>query len=376
VRIALVIFRADPAHGGAERYTADVALELGKRGHAVDLIATRFGPAIEGVKFVKLRTTAATRLGKYRAFTRALRTHLKKASYDIVHAMLPVPECDIYQPHAGLARESIARKWMNRLNLKRMGFAKSEAKMLGSERKTIVLCPSDYVRRTVLEYYPDLKSRAATLFNAVDLFRFDPKKNPTARAEIRRQFKIDESQVVALMIAQDFDRKGLPQAIEALAKLGESAPLLLVVGRDDPAPYKRLARQLKVQDRVIFAGSADCPEDFYQAADFFVLPTKHDPCSLVVLESLAMGLPVISTVFNGACEIMMDGRHGFVLADPANVDKLAGAMNRLMDDKFRADARRASLALREKLSFAAHVDELEKVYLSRSAQTSTARSIE
>ena len=376
MKIALVIFRADPAHGGAERYTADVAQELARRGHSVDLIATRFGPAINGVKFVKLPSAAATRLGKYRAFNRSLRGHLKKNSYDIVHAMLPVPECDVYQPHAGLARESIAKKWTNRLNLKRMGFAKVEAQMLASDRRTIVVCPADYVRRSVLEYYPELKSRVATLFNAVDLARFDPKKNPDARGEIRRRFKIDDKQIVALMIAQDFDRKGLPQSIEALAKMGKSAPLLLVVGRDDAGPYRRLARQLKINDRVIFAGSADRPEDFYQAADFFVLPTRHDPCSLVVLESLAMGVPVISTKFNGACEIMETGRHGFVLSDPADVDKLADAMTKLMDDRFRKEAHIASLLLREKLSFAVHMNELEKIYLSRSAQTSAARSME
>ena len=50
----------------------------------------------------------------------------------------------------------------------------------------------------------------------------------------------------------------------------------------------------------------------------------------MVLEALAMGLPVISTVFNGACEIMSDGEHGFVLADPADVGALTEAMGRML----------------------------------------------
>ena len=39
-----------------------------------------------------------------------------------------------------------------------------------------------------------------------------------------------------------------------------------------------------------FAGRANDPRSFYRDADFFVLPTRHDPCSLVVLEALAMSV--------------------------------------------------------------------------------------
>src|SRR5439155_7596627 len=97
---------------------------------------------------------------------------------------------------------------------------------------------------------------------------------------------------------------------------------LTVVGRNDG----KLRPPPDAAARVSFAGAVADPRPFYRDADFFVLPTKHDPCSLVVLEALAMGLPVISTKFNGACEIMTDGVHGYVLDDPADVNALAAAM--------------------------------------------------
>ena len=101
---------------------------------------------------------------------------------------------------------------------------------------------------------------------------------------------------------------------------------------------------------------------FTAHADFFVLPTRHDPCSLVVLEALAMGLPVISTRFNGACEIMTDGVHGFVLNDPADVAALADAM--------REDARPPAPGgdvpgvprVRPKLSYENHLRVLTEIY--------------
>jgi glycosyltransferase involved in cell wall biosynthesis len=78
-----------------------------------------------------------------------------------------------------------------------------------------------------------------------------------------------------------------------------------------------------------------------------------------------MGLPVISTVFNGACEIMTDGRHGYVLPDPADVEALTRAMSNLLDPNTRQKMRQACLALRPRLSFDAHVDRLEEIYRAR-----------
>jgi len=48
-----------------------------------------------------------------------------------------------------------------------------------------------------------------------------------------------------------------------------------------------------------------------------------------------MGKPVISTVFNGACEIMTDGVHGFVLSDPRDVKMLGEKYAAMMDEKRR-----------------------------------------
>jgi UDP-glucose:(heptosyl)LPS alpha-1,3-glucosyltransferase len=123
-----------------------------------------------------------------------------------------------------------------------------------------------------------------------------------------------------------------------------------------------LAKQLGVADRVVFHPPTNRPEDFYREADFFVLPTKHDPCSLVVLEALAMGLPVISTVFNGATEVMTDGVHGLILQDPADVDAIGRAMTTLCDDTRRREMTEACKTLRPQLAYEHHVDELMAIY--------------
>lgn len=376
MNVALVILHADPSRGGAERYTADLAGALAARGHRVSLLGQDFGPAIEGVQCVPLGTSGATRRGKYLRFLRSLESHLAENRYDVVHAMLPVRTCDVYHPHAGLAAEAVATghlkhsgtaaraaaKVANRVNARRQAFAAVEGELLTRQNPPVVLCLSEYVKATVRRHYSLPEEKLVTLFNAVDLKRFDPAARAEARASTRDRLGIRPDQTIALMIAQDFARKGLREAILALAAVEDPQLVLLVVGRDDASAYRRLARENGVADQVLFHGPTDDAYAFYRAADLFILPTRHDPCSLVVLESLAMGLPVISTAFNGACEIMQSGREGFVLGDPADVAALAAAMKAMLDPHRRAEMAKACLDLRPRLSFDAHVGELTQIY--------------
>jgi UDP-glucose:(heptosyl)LPS alpha-1,3-glucosyltransferase len=334
-----------------------------------------------------------TRLGRYRAFLDALDKHVAGRDYDVLHAMLPVRRCDVYHPHAGLAADAIARghlkhagavqralaKVGNRLNVKRNAFARVERELLTGARPPVVLCLSEYVKETVRRHYSGLgDQRLATLFNAVDLGRFDPAL--ADGADVRRQFEL-EGRVVGLMIAQDFKRKGLREAIEAVARVRDAETrgprfsdahrrqagrlnevALLVVGKGETEAYRARARALGVEDAVIFAGATTDPRPFYAAADCFVLPTRHDPCSLVVLESLAMGVPVISTRQNGACEVMTSGEHGFVLDSADDAAGLAAAMSAFGDPDEGARMRAACLRLRPRLAYGEHLRRLTEVY--------------
>lgn len=376
MKIALVILHADPARGGAERYTADLQLALRGRGHDACLLASSFPGNGIASHDVLLPSPGLSRAGRYMRFLESLDRHLDQTPYDIVHAMLPVRRCDVYHPHAGIAAEAIENghlkygalvgravsKLGNRVNLRRQRFARVERDLLQYQPPPTILCLSEYVKATIRRHYQLPEGKLATLFNAVDLAKFDPTARPSAGVEIRQRFAIGDDKVVGLMIAQDFVRKGLREAIAALAATQDPKLMLLVVGKQDPSAYQKLAADHGVSDRVTFAGATTDPYAFYRAADFFVLPTRHDPCSLVVLEALAMGLPVISTVFNGACEIMSDGKHGFVLRDPADVPTLSRSMSEMTHADRRHTMSEACLALRPALSFDQHLDRLLEIY--------------
>lgn len=270
--------------------------------------------------------------------------------------MLPVRQCDVYHPHAGVAAGSGGGWWSRRRR-----YAEVERGLLTGPEPPLVLCLSEYVKRDFRKHYVMDERRLVGLFNAVDLGRFDP-AGFGREDGVRAELGIGGEQVMALMIAQDFARKGLREGIQALAQVNDGRLRLVVVGGDGSGPYRRLARRLGVGGQVIFVGAKADPVGYYAAADFFLLPTHHDPCSLVVLESLAMGLPVISTAQNGACEVMRDGQEGFVLPEPSDVVGLAGAIRAMLDGAARDRMRAACLALRPKLSQEEHMRQLLRAY--------------
>lgn len=376
MQVLLAILHADPTRGGAERYTVDVATRLAGRGVSVTVAATSFAGG--GAAFVQLpiAAQALTRLGTYLRFIDALDRHYDK--YDVVHAMLPVRRCDLYHPHAGIAAEAVVSGHTkhvpsllrfgallaNRVNFKRRTFATVEHAMLHGARPPKVACLSDYITTALVRHYRNAGSLVVKLFNGTDLAKFDPARHADARVRIREQFGLPAGVPLILIVAQDFARKGLAALISAmplLAEVGGLLPHLLVVGRPNPAEYVKLAKKLSVEGRVTFAGAQADTAPFYAAADVFVLPTRHDPCSLVVLEALVMGTPVVSTAANGACEVMRQGVHGYVLpqAEPA---ELARAVAAALEPAKNAAMRAECLGLRQELSLDHHMDRLLEIY--------------
>src|SRR5207248_10681026 len=130
---------------------------------------------------------------------------------------------------------------------RRQKTAKTEHQLLHRAQPPLVLCLSDYVKQSVRRYYATLEEEdLVTLFNAVDLRRFDPAhdKNGKIRKETRGELGVGDDKVLAVMIAQDFYRMGLREAIQAMAKVPDLKLMLAVVGKDSPSPYRALAKRL------------------------------------------------------------------------------------------------------------------------------------
>jgi UDP-glucose:(heptosyl)LPS alpha-1,3-glucosyltransferase len=244
---------------------------------------------------------------------------------------------DVLVVHAvnaqSLAEKRSAGTWSWMLNPMHLWVSLRDRWMIGGLRYRMYVAVSPRVSTELQEIYKVPSSRIRVIPNGIDLNRFT--RNTAAGLKVREEFGIPLDAKLLLFAGHEFRRKGLAHAINALERLGPDV-WMLVVGSDNPAPYRKLA--INSAKRLVFAGSRTDMPALYAAADAFVLPTAYETFSLVCMEAMACSTPVFATPVGGIEDYLVDGVNGYqikmdgadiadriaaVFADPAAMAKLS-----------------------------------------------------
>ena len=372
MRVGLVIEEFDPSRGGVEQWTAQFTERLLERGHEVHVVARRFSSQTLATPIV------AHPLGRVPSrvgFAEAAQRMVQSLDLDVVHDTGCGWSCDVFQPHGG-SRAAAARRnlllsprWMRPIKRAVSGllpryreFDALSARQYADDGR-LVLALSRRVAADFVHLHGVRPERIRLIYNGVDTRRFSPERRPTYRETIRRRLGISPETTLLLIVAHNFRLKGVPMLLRAMSAWNDRRPLhLAVVGGKHVERFARKARRMGLKDRVTFVGPVDDTVPFYTAADVYVQPTFYDPCSLVVLEALAAGLPVVTSRQNGASELMTEGVHGHMLDDPADTDRFLACVESLMDADRREQIGRAARRLALEHTLDQNVDEVIAVY--------------
>jgi len=378
MKVAVVIERIETWRGGAETSTLEFAHLLAGRGLDVTLFTATRAVSPPDLQIVTVPVTATPRPLKTARFLSKTALRIRQQTFDIIHAITPIPIADVYQPRGGLIRETVARNVAMRPDQARRTFKRflaalniKQRTLLDLENRVMlpsgpaIACVSEYVARQVRAHYRLDGDRVRVIFNGVQIAPASDEQRAADRRSIRERHRVPASALLLLCVAHNFKLKGVGPLLHAVARLADGGfrdLRLLVVGRDNPGPMAELARRLGVADLVTFVGPTERVAAFYHAADACVHPTYYDPCSRVVLEALSRGVPCITTSHNGAAEVMLDGVHGFIVSDPDDTATLADRVLRMRDPGLIATMSSAASALAPKLTMTRHVDEMIEFY--------------
>ncbi len=168
--------------------------------------------------------------------------------------------------------------------------------------------------------------------------------------------------------------KGIDLLIEAVAiHRRETGPCTVWIIGDGPERERlaEVARLCHVEDSVVFLGTVDpgALKGALESCDALVFPTLQDLVGRVVVEALAVGVPVVLSPMTGAAgTVVRDGVNGLVV-DPRDPRELAGALARLSDPAtrlaLRAGARRSSSVLAPDAAAALILDSVARVRANR-----------
>lgn len=363
--------------GGMSVYIREIACELGKQGHLVDVYTRVHDPQDRqmyelgrNARLIHLRAGEDEEIHKLAVyshlpdFVNNLESFRKRnnLSYDLIfsHYWLSALAGTYLQrrwhvPHITMFHTLGAVKNAIRERTRPALGQREPELRLETERNLVqnchrVIAPTEKEKRALIRHYGASSQKISVVPCGVNLEHF----KIIGKAQARHYLGLDNDKII-LFVGRIDPLKGIDNLIKALPFLRHIPKLRLVIigggehSQREIEQLQKLAHNLEVQDSVAFLGliKHDQLPYFYNAADLCVVPSYYESFGLVALESLACGTPVVATDVGNHESVIRQGDTGYVIQD--NVPgRLASKIALLLSQ--RATGRRSAQSIRATVS--------------------------
>jgi N-acetyl-alpha-D-glucosaminyl L-malate synthase BshA len=361
-----------PTYGGSGAVATELGLDLAERGHEVHFISYaqpfRLDHFKERIFFHEVEMDQYP-LFEHPPYSLALAVAIHDAArtegLDIVHVHYAIPHATSAWIAGEMLREERGLKIVTTLHgtdITLVGLhpsfqAITQFSILQSHGLTAV---SEFLKNRTVEDFNVPAHRIRVIPNFIDPEVFRRDKEPCHRATLAPQ-----GEKIIMHISNFRPVKRIPDVVEIFARIQEKVPARLVFVGDGPERPRgqEKARELGIQDRVLFLGKHQSVDELLACADLFLLPSKNESFGLAALEALACGVPVVGSNMGGLPEVVVHGETGY-LFPMGEVDAMAAAGIDLLKDE--AEWKRVSAAGRadavERFSNGRIIPHYEKLY--------------
>lgn len=142
----------------------------------------------------------------------------------------------------------------------------------------------------------------------------------------KRSIGIPEDGIMILSIGEMIERKNHEVIIRAMGKLHNYNLYYVICGKGPLRNHlEQVARELKIQNNVIFLGFREDIPELCNTADISAFPSKIEGLGLAGIEAMAAGTPLVSSNVHGILDYVIDGKTGYV-CPPNDIDAFARAL--------------------------------------------------
>lgn len=324
MKLAVCLYKFFP-FGGLARDFLRIMTICRDRGYQIDVFVMEWQgdiPAGFNVHIIPVR--GWTNHGKVASYIKNVSPLLKQGQYDLIIGFNKIPRLDLYYAAdpCYLDRVKNQKKYfMQRFTRRLRFYAQSEHAVFSRESNTVALMISDVQRDLFKQHYDTPDERLIMLRPGIDEDRRQPDNWHGIRYAFREKFSIKDDEKILLMVGTGFITKGVDRAIRGLASLPEKLRLtakLFILGDGKIKPYEKIARQLSVQEQVVFFGGRTDVPDFLLGADLLLHPARKDNTGTVILEAIVAGLPVLVTDVCGYAKHVSNADAGLIISSPFN----------------------------------------------------------
>jgi glycosyltransferase involved in cell wall biosynthesis/GT2 family glycosyltransferase len=362
-RSRIVIVSHDAHPHGAQLLALNMARQYGQLGFDVDMLVLAPGRLMD--RFAEVATVHRVDLGTQQiSSTLRLLSALRAAGAEV--AIVNTTVSGLVVPllkRAGFRVVSLIHELPGILN----GYGLQEHARAIADHADSVVFPARIVRDGFQSFVGREVVQGA--IRPQGLYLRNPHRSDAQRQamrdRIRSEFGLRPEARIILCAGYADHRKGLDLFAEACIKVMASDPdvIGMWIGHANQAflaQVEESIREAGYQDRFVFTGLVDNPQDFYSAADVYALTSREDPFPSVVMEALDAHVPVVSFAGVVGSEELLERGTG-LLVPAFDTDMMADALSRLLDDA-ELSARLASTGheiVEDELSFRHYLFDLQ-----------------
>jgi glycosyltransferase involved in cell wall biosynthesis len=353
MKIALITLEYPPAiMGGAGVYVAQVAPKIARMGHEVHVIAPGTATCREsrmeaGIHVHRLPVSvrpALKTLSFWAALPQFFQAIARKAGgFDLVHGNgisdLTLSRLAVRQPRivtvhhlSSSCVQSLRPSLFERVRQPggELGLV-PYLEPLAIRRAQHIVAVSEYTKQDLVATLRIDPTRISVIRHGAqpEDYRFPAEE----LARVRQQWQ-EQNEPLILCVGRLEARKGIDVLLRAFAQaLQETSATLLLVGSGSHAPYRALAAELTIMDRVKFVGHVDTLtlRQLYAACNVFAFPSLLEGLGIVALEARAAGKFIVASRVGGIPEIVPPGAG--LLVPPGDVESLASALVQSLDQR-------------------------------------------
>jgi glycosyltransferase involved in cell wall biosynthesis len=326
VRLLLVVDSLEV--GGAERHVVDLALALNRQGHEVTVACSVAGdlhglleeanvpvrPLLD--QLVKRRVSAA--------YARGLRRLVKGERFDLVHAHIYASAAAAAIATAGTGVPLVVTEHTE------AGWRGRRARLVTRRfcrRASRVIAVSGAVRRRLVEQDDVSPEKIVVIPNAVPANPHKGAGVPPLPDELR------DGPLVGV-VARLQPEKGVATFLKAASRVAKAVPrarFIVAGGGPLRAELEALVERIGLERNVRFLGFRSDPRALIRLLDVLVVPSHTEGAPLVVLETMAAGVPVVASAVGGIPDQVSHGDDG-LLVPPGDPAALGDAVLKLLED--------------------------------------------
>lgn len=259
----------------------------------------------------------------------------KNKTKDDIYLSLERISCpDIYRAGDGVHKVFLQIEKKSKFNPLHLVYLYLEKRCFTNSK--MIIANSNMVKNEIVSTYNIDEKKIKVIYNGFPLEKFDKEKS---KENLEKEFSFNLKEKIILYVGSGFKRKGVKEFLEILSKLKNKNFRAFIIGKEKKMDsYKILAKNLGLENKVVFTGARSDVKDFYTMSDIFLFPTRYEPFSNVVLEAMNYENVVITTKQNGASEILsneytMNSSEDFSIVE--KIDKLL--INDLEIEKVKKD---------------------------------------